>query len=100
MGSARGEREQRQASRVVYDKEKGRDKMRQSQRKVWIIEKRGADGGLDFSDPQPPFFQASEEDLCAWWFREHPGATSSIAWLDILHVWIPSLGFSVRPKTW
>lgn len=72
--------------------------MRRSQRKEWVIEKRTADGKLDFSEPQPPFFLASQEDLCSWWFREHPEA--SIAWLDILHVWIPSLGFSVRPKTW
>ena len=74
--------------------------MRQSQQKTWVIEKRTSDGKLDFSEPQPPFFLASEEDLCKWWFRENPGAASSIAWLDILNVWIPSKGFSVRPKTW
>ena len=71
-----------------------------TEKEVWVIEKRDANGALDFSEPQPPQFLMSEQQIFDWWFREHPEAETSIPFLDIFNIWLPSNGFTARIKTW
>lgn len=61
------------------------------------IEKRGADGSLDFSDPQPPVNCKSRE-LFDLFFRENPQAGSAAP--DAFFAWLRGKGWTVRAKTW
>lgn len=66
--------------------------------KTFVVEKRKADGTLDFSEPQPPFITATEDQLCDYWFRKNPDAPNP----DIkdVYAWYHAQGFMTRPKTW
>jgi hypothetical protein len=76
----------------------------------YILEFRDENGKLRFPDykseeykflHEMPFdiLNASEDDLCQGWFKHHPEAQTSIAWLDIIP-WYGSHGVTVRKKTW
>jgi len=70
-------------------------------KKQFVIEKRKADGSLDFSVPQPPFFIGSEDDICQHYFKNtsaeiHGGAAS----MGTIYLWYKEQGFEIRPKTW
>jgi hypothetical protein len=72
---------------------------RDAARKLYVVEKRTADGRLDFSDPQPPFTEATEQQLCDEYFRDQPpslGAASQGA----IGAWYAERGWYFRPKTW
>ena len=74
---------------------------------VVVIEKRHADGTLDFSDPQPPTVSCdlchhdtgvmTFDDVYKLFFREMPDGVGS--W-EQLKAWLDSKGWVLRAKTW
>lgn len=77
-----------------------------------VVEKRKADGSLDFSEPQPPTMPCecarncqhraspgvmSFDTLYRLFFRAIPDGGGS--W-DQLKAWLDSKGWAVRAKTW
>jgi hypothetical protein len=82
-------------------------------RQVVILEKRKADGTLDFSEPQPPTVRRkcghSEgpgvmtfEEVYKLYFREVPATVASgwsASWEE-LKAWLDGKGWCIRAKTW
>ena len=61
-----------------------------------VIEKRGADGSLDFSDPQPPHRPMTFDALYDLYFAANPDGIGS--W-EQLSTWLKSRGWYIRAKT-
>ena len=66
-------------------------------RQIIVVEKRAADGSLDFSDPQPPHRPMTFDALYDVYFAANPDGIGS--W-EHLSAWLKSRGWVIRPKTW
>lgn len=64
-----------------------------------VIEKRDADGQLDFSEPQPaePLPGWTFDDLYVVFFSENRDAKGT--WEE-LKAWLDKKGWTIRAKTW
>ena len=62
-----------------------------------VIEKRAADGSLDFSAPQPPHRSMTFDALYRMYFAADPASVGS--W-EHLSAWLKSRGWVIRAKTW
>lgn len=74
---------------------------------TFVVEKRKADGSLDFSEPQPPFQEATEQQIFDHYFKHHPcncgkpmGTCRCTASQGEVREWYRAQGFMVRAKTW
>lgn len=63
-----------------------------------ILEKRHADGALDFSEPQPPTAPLTFDGLYHLYFLANAKVESG-TW-EGLNAWLASKGWTVRAKTW
>lgn len=70
----------------------------EDQRRKYIVERRDADGNLDFRGKQPPFIEATERQLFDYYFRHHPHKQSASQ--EEIREWYAAQGWSYRPKTW
>lgn len=67
---------------------------------VVVIEKRDADGRLDFTGEQPPMHTATFDSVYCWFFASPENrALDSAGWSD-LSAWLDARGWKLRPKTW
>lgn len=73
-----------------------------------VVEKRTADGQLDFSDPQPPLSIHGKcpccegltfRDVYKIFFKENPDGPASAGWPE-LKAWLDERGWTVRARTW
>ena len=64
-----------------------------------ILEKRHADGSLDFSGEQAPHRPMKFDAVYRLYFHANPHGGSSASW-DDLKTWLDSKGWKVRAKTW
>lgn len=67
-------------------------------RQKFVLEKRHADGSLDFSLPQPPFITATEHQIWHYFYKKNPDVPNST--LAQAYAWYKEQGFEIRPKTW
>lgn len=70
--------------------------------KNYVLEKRKLDGTLDFSPPYVPqhlFYEATEDQLCDYFFA-HSGHGDESASQEKIAEWYASQGFYYRVKTW
>lgn len=65
-----------------------------------VLEKRDADGKLDFTGEQAPHQPMTFDAVYALYFRAHAGNGSSSASWDELREWLKSKGWAIRRKTW
>jgi hypothetical protein len=65
---------------------------------VFILEKRKADGSLDFSTPVPPFVYGTQEDLFQHYFAKNPGVEKASQ--EDIKAWYAGQNLFWRPKTW
>lgn len=65
----------------------------------YAVEKRTPDGQLDFSAPQPPFIEATVNELCDYFFARSDFAGESASQEQIAK-WYADQGFYYRVKTW
>jgi hypothetical protein len=64
-----------------------------------VIERRTADGKLDFTEPQPPCGGMKFDRVYRLYFQANPGSGPSASW-EQLEAWLKSKGWTVRAKTW
>jgi hypothetical protein len=73
-----------------------------------VVEKRTADGQLDFSDPQPPLSAPGKcphckgltfRDVYKMYFTENPTGSASADWAE-LKAWLDERHWVVRARTW
>jgi len=64
-----------------------------------IIEKRTADGALDFSAPQPSVEPMTFDDVYQMYFRATTFDGPSVGW-DELKAWLDARGWVLRRCTW
>jgi hypothetical protein len=73
-----------------------------------VLEKRDAEGKLDFSDPQPPTALDGRcgccdgltfRDVYKLFFRSNPDGPPSAGW-DELKAWLDERHWVIRPRTW
>lgn len=66
----------------------------------YCVEKRNPEtGALDFTAPQPPFWEATEEQIIQLYFRKNPGPEPSAS-QESIGEWYAQQGWFWRPKTW
>lgn len=71
-----------------------------SQVRKYCVEKRNPEtGALDFSLPQPPFMEATDEMLWQFYFKKNPGQNPTASQEEIGE-WYAQQGWFWRPKTW
>ena len=63
-----------------------------------VVEKRDADGKLDFSGEQAPPGYMTFDELYKLYFRENPEGDTASA--DDLQAWLKGKGWTTRAKTW
>jgi hypothetical protein len=78
-------------------------------REKFVMEKRHADGTLDLSEPQAPFFVCTEDMIFRHYFVAHPctdaacktrGNCRCTATQGAVRAWYAGQGFTWRRKTW
>ena len=62
-----------------------------------VLEKRAADGTLDFTGEQPPVRGLRFDDVYALFFRANPEGVGS--W-EALSAWLKLKGWAIRARTW
>lgn len=71
-----------------------------SQVRKYCVEKRHPEtGALDLSGPQPPFTEATKEEIVHYFFRQVRGGEKSFS-NDEIGEWYAARGWFWRPKTW
>ncbi len=69
--------------------------------KTVCVEKRDPEtGALDFSQPQPPFREATADQLWRHYFSQTPDDGRKSVSQEEIGQWYANQGFFWRPKTW
>ena len=72
-----------------------------SQRRLYCVERRDAEtGALDLRGKQPPFVEATEDQLVKHFFRSTPDDGRPSANPEEIGKWYSEQGWFWRPKTW
>ncbi len=71
-----------------------------SQVRKYCVEKRNPEtGDLDFTAPQPPFMEATDDEICRFYFRKNPGTNTSAS-QEAIGEWYAKQGWFWGAKTW
>jgi hypothetical protein len=62
-----------------------------------VLEKRDANGSLDFTGEQAPHTPMTFDQVYDLYFRDNPDGVGT--W-DALRAWLDSKGWRIRAKTW